>query len=461
MAQQLRVSSQTASVIPYEPPYKLQPSLLKLAVERLPLPPNTTLNLLLFPGAREKTLPELNKLHAEVIGEDRSPLGPVVSVRVPSSAETLANLAALPGIEVIEYLRERVPANDLSRAAIGVSPDSIATNNYLGLTGSNILVNVNDTGIDRNHPDFAPNPGVRIVGNSALSLTDTNGHGTHVAGIIAGSGAVSTNVNNALGSTMPAVKFQFRGQAPAAKLYSVSFDPLNGPFLSDTFLQETAVRTNAFISNNAWNYGGQDSQTYDIAAASYDAAVRDALPRLTGSQPLLFVFSAGNGGSGTDSGTGGGDDTIQSPATAKNVITVGAIEQPRGITNVVLINCMTNNGTNVVCQTNKPWAGMTDSSDQVAAFSSRGNVGVGIEGDSGRFKPDVVAPGTFVVSTRSGQWDEKAYYARHQTFIYQSGFIGPGALAGSAIFIPESATQFSLQVFPVVGSPVPLPGVPL
>ena len=53
---------------------------------------------------------------------------------------------------------------------------------------------------------------------------------------------------------------------------------------------------------------------------------------------------------------------------------------------------------------------MTDSSDQVAAFSSRGNVGIGIEGEFGRFKPDVVAPGTFVVSTRSAQWDTNAYY---------------------------------------------------
>ena len=46
----------------------------------------------------------------------------------------------------------------------------------------------------------------------------------------------------------------------------------------------------------------------------------------------------------------------------------------------------------------------------MAAFSSRGNVGVGIEGAFGRFKPDVVAPGTFVVSARSTQWDQVAYY---------------------------------------------------
>ncbi len=171
-------------------------------------------------------------------------------------------------------------------------------------------------------------------------------------------------------------------------------------------MQQTAAQTNAFISNNSWNYVGADAQTYDLHAASYDAAVRDALPNMPGSQPLLLVFSAGDAGGGDDDGTGGTPDSIESPGTAKNVITVGAIEQFRNITNQVW-NCP--NGTNS-CTTNQPWLGMTDSSNEVAAFSSRGNVGIGIEGDYGRFKPDVVAPGTFVISTRSGQWDTNAYY---------------------------------------------------
>jgi len=56
------------------------------------------------------------------------------------------------------------------------------------------------------------------------------------------------------------------------------------------------------ISNNSWNYG---DSSYNLAAASYDAAVRDALPEVTGSQPVLFVFSAGNGGGGNNDGGGG------------------------------------------------------------------------------------------------------------------------------------------------------------
>ena len=53
---------------------------------------------------------------------------------------------------------------------------------------------------------------------------------------------------------------------------------------------------------------------------------------------------------------------------------------------------------------------MTSSATEVAAFSSRGNVGIGVEGEFGRYKPDLMAPGTFVISTRSLEWDERAYY---------------------------------------------------
>ncbi|HLH52930.1 MAG TPA: S8 family serine peptidase, partial [Verrucomicrobiae bacterium] len=179
------------------------------------------------------------------------------------------------------------------------------------------------------------------------------------------------------------------------------------PRASDTYLQQTASAAGAFISNNSWHYA-QD-EDYDLGAAGFDAAVRDALPTVPGPQPLLVVFAAGNAGNATDDGTGGIPDSVQSPGTAKNVLTVGAIEQRRLVTNQNW-SCFSN-GTTLVCQTNAPWLGLTDSSNQVASFSSRGNVGPGVEGLSGRFKPDVVAPGTFVVSTRSTTWNRTAFYS--------------------------------------------------
>ena len=397
-AQQLASDSQVQAVLPYEPYYKLKPPLLQLAVGQTPLPGNAALNVLLFPDAGATARADLNQLGFEVLGEERSPFGPVLKVRSADTAGSLLPaLAALPGVQAVELPHPRVLANDLSRARIAVAADTVTPDNYLGLTGTNVLINVNDSGVDTNQPDLLG----RVFCDPSTSGVDTNGHGTHVAGIIAGSGFESLTVTNAGGSVMPATDFQFRGMAPAAQLFVIAADPNVGGSFSDTYLQETAARTNAFISNNSWHYANDNA--YDLAAARYDAAVRDALPGVPGSQPLLFVFGAGNAGQGADDGSGGNPDSVQSPATAKNVITVGAIEQLRLIADEVW-QCATINGTNI-CQTNQPWLGLTGTNNAIAAFSSRGNVGVGIEGDFGRFKPDVVAPGTFVVSARSTQWN--------------------------------------------------------
>src|SRR5262249_49074513 len=157
--------------------------LLSLALNEKPLPENAMLNVLLFADAREAALGALQDLGAEVFSEEPSPFGPVLKVRPPT--DSLTALAALPGVQIVELARARVPANDLSRATIGVAVNSITTSNYLGLTGSNVLVNINDTGVDATHPDFA-SPAFKITGDTPLSLVDTSGHGTHVAGIIAG-----------------------------------------------------------------------------------------------------------------------------------------------------------------------------------------------------------------------------------------------------------------------------------
>jgi subtilisin family serine protease/subtilisin-like proprotein convertase family protein len=411
-AQRLGADSRTQAVVPYEPYFKLKQPLLALAVEQQPLPDHQAFNLLLFPDAREAALSDLHQLGLQVLDEEPSPFGPVLRVLTGSpTAATgqsvpvgqsgiLSALAGLSSVQEVELSRTRVLANDLSRARIAVAANTLTPENYLGLTGSNVLVNVNDSGVDTNHPDLQG----RVFCDVPMSGVDSNGHGTHVAGIIAGSGFESLTVANASGSIMPAVRLQFRGQAPAAQILAITANPDPGP-ASDSYLQETAARPNAFISNNSWHYANDNA--YDLAAARYDAAVRDALPEVTGSQPVLFVFGAGNAGNGAENGSGGDPDSVQSPATAKNVITVGAIDQPRYIADEVW-QCAIVNGTNV-CQTNQPWLGLTDTNNSVAAFSSRGNVGVGIEGEFGRFKPDVVAPGTFVVSARSTQWDQLAY----------------------------------------------------
>jgi alpha-tubulin suppressor-like RCC1 family protein/subtilisin-like proprotein convertase family protein len=442
------------AVLPYEPEYKLSSSLLAPAVEQKSLPPDAVLNLGLFADNAAATIAQIEKIAGPILATDSSPFGPIVRVAPPKNWTALATL---PGVQIVELFHSRKPANDLARVTMGISKDTQVPTNYMGLSGLNVLVEMNDSGVDANHPDFeaTTNGGVtRIIGDSALSLVDTNGHGTHVAGIIIGNGLKSATVTNAQGSINPGVIGQYRGKAPLANLFSVGFLDASGNSLNvpDRYLQETPALTNALISNNSWNF--IDDNEYDLAAASYDAAVRDALPQVTGSQPVLFVFAAGNNGGGDDSGGQGASDTILSPATAKNVITVGALEQLRNITNVV-----TDLNSNMI----SVWQPQTDSSSQVAFYSSRGNVGIGTEGTFGRFKPDVVAPGSFVVSTRSGQWDQAAYY-NPTNFTFgeiDNQVIDIRGLNFYSLSVPENAVGVQIFLVPNISSPSPFPSLPI
>ncbi len=398
----LEASPPVQAVVPYEPYYKVQSSL--LAYDQNSLPAGSALNLGLFADNAPATIQQIEKLGGQVFAQDQSPFGPIVRIQIPSSlTANWTALARLPGVQIVEPYFKRAIANDLARVTLGVSTNSITSANYLNLSGSNVIVEVNDTGIDAQHPDFSGGtPISRVIGDAPQSLVDTNGHGTHVAGIIAGDGTKSSTINTA--SKIPqgsVTNANFRGKAPAAMLYSVGGieGGADTNIITDQYFQEVPALTNALISNNSWDYPGND--TYDLSAASYDAAVRDALPTVTGSQPVLFVFAAGNSGGGDNNGGGGDPDTILSPATAKDVITVGATEQLRNITNWV---------TSLNGASNQIWRSWTDTGNQVAGYSSRGNVGINVEGVFGRFKPDVMAPGTFVVSTRSEQWDTNAYY---------------------------------------------------
>ena len=437
-AERLRRFALTHSVMPYEPYYKLQEQLLPFAVADAPSPANYDLRVTFFPGQDlTQTKDKLLALGNKVIGEDRSPFGPQLILQ--PGRESLASLASLNEVQTIERKARRVTMNDLSRVTVGISQNTVTNGTYRSLSGNNITLNINDSEVDISHVALTGRvtPGFNATG------IDTVGHGTHVAGTIAGDGTGSPTITGTLFGSVAGA--QFTGMAPKSKLISQNFQNASDALLAEnayTSYSLLTLKTNTLISNNSWGY--DNSFEYDSSSAIYDAATRDALPTRAGSQPMLFVFSVGNNGYGDDSGLGGLPNSISSPAAAKNVIAVGASESLRYITNEVTAT----DPFTGVSSTTPYWRGVTDSSNQVAAFSGRGNTGIGREGAYGRAKPDLIAPGGMTISAASPNMDYAAYYAvttlvtnRFTNIVLQAN-----QTATFTLFIPTTAASITIQV---------------
>jgi len=380
---QLAAMPRTLSVVPYEPYYKLSEPLIKTAFEQTPLT-NQWLKVVGYPGSANETRLALAAAGHMVVQEQVTPFG--MEFTISADPNSLVSLAQMPSTQNIEPFTPRRRTTDLARETLGVSTQLISTN-YLNLSGSNVVVAVTDTGVDAFHPDLFPRV-IQVPSPPAMPL-DIDGHGTFMAGVIASSGQNPPSYTNVSGSVSNA---SYRGIASSASIFPLPIDLLNPfqpPFFyTDKEIQENIARSNIFIGNNSWGYF---SFSYDTSSAIWDAAVRDSNPFRTSpkANPVVYVFAAGNEGFGDSTGVNGIGNTILSPANAKNVITVGATENMRQITNRFVIGA----------QTNSYFYQETDNEDQVTYFSARGNVGVGIEGEFGRYKPDVVAPGVNVLSS--------------------------------------------------------------
>jgi subtilisin-like proprotein convertase family protein len=443
VASALGADPAVASVVPYQPYFKLEPGLLGEVLQPTVQPGTAQLKVTIYAGDDAAAKDAIHTLGFEVSQSERSPFGELLTVKGPSQA--IAALAQEPTVQAIENAPERMLLTDLARVRVGVSSNSFVPGNWLGLTGSNVVIGLNDTGVQASHPDLTG----RVIDSGFLDarggsiLSDYDGHGTHVAGIMITTGASFPGGTNALGSLTNA---NYRGMAPGASVYPLPVDPISGSFRTDTFLQEATARTNIFISNNSWGYRG--SRDYTSSSASFDAATRDSLPEKPGSQGVLYVFAAGDGGNGSASGSTGVPDTIISPATAKNVIAVGALDQLREITNSVAINGVTNDF----------FFAETDSDYQVSPFSSRGNTGIGVEGEFGRYKPDLVAPGSFMVSTRATNYAEPTGFPSYRFSETTGQHLEPGQTNVYAVTIPANGKEISISTLPLAQSgPVVFP----
>lgn len=430
------------SVLPWEPYFKLSPGLLASVMESKPVPDDATVRMLVYSGEEAVFTDELRSLGLEPKVRSRSPFG--TQFIVPIQGGSLTALAQLDRVQWIEPAGKAALLNDLAGLRLGTSTNNGPDTQYLGLTGKGVTVNVNDTGVDAGHPDLSVHP-------NSIAVVDDDGHGTHVAGIIASSGA-SFSPSGTNGIPGSATNAHFHGKAPEAQILALPFDTYLGSLMPEEDIRLTIVSNGVHISNNSWGYPA--ANYYDSAAASYDEAVRDALPTTPGAQPIAFVFSAGNAGQGSSDGTGGVEGSVISPGTAKNVITVGAIESLRLITNgPVTTNIFGEPSTNRFFYTD------TDSDNQVADYSSRGNVGVGVEGEFGRFKPDVVAPGSYIISTRASGFTDPGYVVNFIPQIIRGNTVDAHATNNFTAQVPDETIRISIRLAPNSASPRPFPGL--
>jgi serine protease AprX len=318
-------------------------------------------------------------------------------------------VTSLPEVATAEPYVPPQTHNDVARVLLRIDQAGNAPQSILPQTGEGQIVAVADTGLDDQHPDFQSRINRLIARGRHGDHSDPDGHGTHVAGSILGDGSDSGG--------------QFRGTAPNARLVLQSIldsdDNLVEPVdLGDLF--EEAYSEGARIHNNSW--GSPTVSAYAARSAEVDEFVASH-------RDMLIVISAGNYGTATQCNNSqpGCVDwlSIGSPATSKNALTVGASRSDR-----------TSGGYSVRtyheawpnCFPAPPIADAKVSGDPecLAATSSRGPC------DDHRIKPDVVAPGTDILSTRSSQASQDKFWGIDPAYP-RYAFLGGTSMAASLV----------------------------
>lgn len=235
---------------------------------------------------------------------------------------------------------------DLDKVGSSSTKDSIgitainAADAWSLTTGAGVVVALMDSGIST-HPDLPSGKviaRVDLVNDGAPGL-DPAGHGTHLAGIIAGKGTT------------------FRGVAPDARLVDIRVLDASGQGTLRNVVAafDWLLKNRAALGIRVLNLSFGTTQT-----SSYHSDLLAALAESAWFAGITVVAAAGN--EGDDIGT------ISTPGADPFIITVGSFDDQ---------------GTR------------TEQDDRQSAFSSRGPTRDGFT------KPDVLAPGRRVVSLRA------------------------------------------------------------
>ncbi len=281
-----------------------------------------------------------------------------VTMRIP--ANMLAELESNPNVAYVTPDRQVTLTALNEDYTEAVEADMAAA--QFAQDGTGVGVAIIDSGV-ADHPDLHNAAGASrvvysqsfVVGDSTTS--DKYGHGTHVAGLIGGTGAASGPANGYLA--------KYPGMAPNVNIINLRALDQNG---SGTDSQVIAAIQQAIALKNTYNIRvinmslGRpvfESYTLDPVCQAVESAWKAG---------IVVVVAAGNNGRDNSMGTRG-FGTIGAPANDPAVITVGATRTMGTDTRV---------------------------DDAIASYSSKGPTLI-----DHLVKPDLVAPGNRMVSLRA------------------------------------------------------------
>ncbi|WP_430734933.1 S8 family serine peptidase [Halodesulfovibrio aestuarii] len=385
-----------------------------------------------FPGENVDAISnKITEAGGIVLSSSSSEWNILFDVKIP--IQNIKKLKDIMGVKWIEQAPKHRTNNNIALKIIQARSPQERTwpVSNSQLFGEGQIIAVCDSGIDTGYPDtllkdFSDGlSGSRVTNNvfSGASITDKSGHGTHVAGIIAGNGMLSgaSPATNNFPSTC------YAGAAPKAQLYVQSVGAGDGgsslpgipSSLADLF--QPAYDAGARIHTNSWGTSG---------AGGYDNESLTVDQFMWSHKDFLVLFAAGNAGYDKDMNGVTDPYCIDTPATAKNCLSVGASESYR-----------TKSGEGFATSSwstfrtyAEPIASdiTSDKPYGLAAFSSRGPT------MDGRYKPEIIAPGTNILSTRSSQQVGNGWGAFNDNYYWSGGTsMATPLVAGTAALMRE------------------------
>ncbi|WP_309719534.1 S8 family serine peptidase [Armatimonas sp.] len=324
-----------------------------------------------------------------------------VALRLPTR-----NLKKLVALSFVERLSADLTVKKTDEFTVGHSGADIAWS--YGFKGTGVGVAVLDSGVTQLHPDLATGWTSRVVNAPDFvgdkTLGDPCGHGSHVAGIIAGDGSASSGSK---------AYRTFYGTAPDAKIINLRVLDKDG---QGSVSNAIAAIQWAIANKSTHNIRVLNLSVGHEVGESYKTDPLCQAVETAWKAGIVVVCAVGNGGRidnnfnllRNNEGYGTRYGSIQSPANDPFVISVGAVKNPVGIRAL----------------------------DRIATYSSRGPTRVDMI-----MKPDLVAPGNRVISLNA----LGGYNALYAAFSVTNALPWNAYLTGTSNGTSDSMAYFYLS----------------